>query len=94
MHIILHRAESILKPGNVDAHAIQESQNLSIFFATNSSITTELKKHLEEVNVHIYLIHVHAIHVHPCLAWFELMLCILVPFSCKFTRYSCITYCL
>ena len=33
----------------MDAHAIQESQNLSIFFATNNSITTELKKHLEEV---------------------------------------------
>ena len=45
----LFRAEGILKPGNVDAHAIQESQNLSIFFATNNSITTELKKHLEEV---------------------------------------------
>ena len=43
------RAESILKPGNVDALAIQESQNLSIFFATNNSITNELKKHLEEV---------------------------------------------
>ena len=35
--------------GNVDAFALEESQNLSIFFATNNSITNELKKHLEEV---------------------------------------------
>ena len=45
----LFRAESILNRGNVDAFALEESQNLSIFFATNNSITNELKKHLEEV---------------------------------------------
>jgi cytoplasmic FMR1 interacting protein len=43
------RAEGILNRGNIDAFALEESQNLSIFFATNNSITNELKKHLEEV---------------------------------------------
>lgn len=43
------RAEGILNRGNVDAFALEESQNLSIFFATNNSITTMLKKALEEV---------------------------------------------
>ena len=33
----------------MDAFALEESQNLSIFFATNNSITTMLKKALEEV---------------------------------------------
>ena len=48
--IIFFRAEGILNRGNIDAFALEESQNLSIFFATNNSITTELKKHLEEVS--------------------------------------------
>lgn len=43
------RAEGILNRGNVDAFALEESQNLSIFFATNNSITLYLKKNLEEV---------------------------------------------
>ena len=43
------RAEGILNRGNVDAFALEESQNLSIFFATNNSITIMLKKALEEV---------------------------------------------
>ncbi len=43
------RAEGILNRGNVDAFALEESQNLSIFFATNNSITSMLKKALEEV---------------------------------------------
>ena len=34
----------------MDAFALEESQNLSIFFATNNSITTMLKKALEEVS--------------------------------------------
>ena len=34
----------------MDAFALEESQNLSIFFATNSSITSLLKKQLEEVS--------------------------------------------
>ena len=46
-----YRAEGILNRGNIDALALQESQNLSIFFATNNSITTDLKKHLEEVRL-------------------------------------------
>ena len=33
--------------GNVDAFALEESQNLSIFFATNNSVTLHLKKNLE-----------------------------------------------
>ncbi len=33
----------------MDAFALEESQNLSIFFATNNSITNMLKKALEEV---------------------------------------------
>jgi len=45
------RAEGILNRGNVDAFALEESQNLSIFFATNNSITIMLKKALEEVGV-------------------------------------------
>lgn len=45
----LCRAEGILNRGNVDAFALEESQNLSIFFATNNSITLHLKKNLEEV---------------------------------------------
>lgn len=49
--VCLFRAEGILNRGNVDALALQESQNLSIFFATNNSITTDLKKHLEEVRL-------------------------------------------
>lgn len=49
-----YRAEGILNRGNVDAFALEESQNLSIFFATNSSITTLLKKSLEEVSYTIY----------------------------------------
>jgi len=43
------RAEGILNRGNVDAFALEESQNLSIFFATNNSVTLHLKKNLEEV---------------------------------------------
>lgn len=46
------RAEGILNRGNVDAFALEESQNLSIFFATNNSITLYLKKYLEEVGSH------------------------------------------
>lgn len=45
------RAEGILNRGNVDAFALEESQNLSIFFATNNSITLYLKKNLEEVGL-------------------------------------------
>ena len=45
------RAEGILNRGNVDAFALEESQNLSIFFATNNSITQYLKKSLEEVGI-------------------------------------------
>ena len=45
------RAEGILNRGNVDAFAMEESQNLSIFFATNNSITNHLKKGLEEVSL-------------------------------------------
>lgn len=45
------RAEGILNRGNVDAFALEESQNLSIFFATNNSITLYLKKNLEEVSL-------------------------------------------
>lgn len=45
----LYRAEGILNRGNVDAFSLEESQNLSIFFATNNSVTTHLKKQLEEV---------------------------------------------
>ena len=33
----------------MDAFSLEESQNLSIFFATNNSVTTHLKKQLEEV---------------------------------------------
>ena len=44
-----HRAEGILNRGNVDAFSLEESQNLSIFFATNNSVTSHLKKQLEEV---------------------------------------------
>ena len=33
----------------MDAFAIEESQNLSLFFATNNSITNMIKKSLEEV---------------------------------------------
>ena len=44
-----YRAEGILNRGNVDAFSLEESQNLSIFFATNNSVTTHLKKQLEEV---------------------------------------------
>ena len=43
------RAEGILNRGSVDAFSLEESQNLSIFFATNNSVTTHLKKQLEEV---------------------------------------------
>jgi cytoplasmic FMR1 interacting protein len=43
------RAESILRRGAMDAFAIEESQNLSLFFATNNSITNMIKKNLEEV---------------------------------------------
>jgi len=46
------RAEGILNRGNVDAFALEESQNLSIFFATNNSITAMLKKSLEEVSTY------------------------------------------
>ena len=49
LFLSLSRAENILNRGNVDAFAIEESQTISIFFATNNSITNELKKHLEEV---------------------------------------------
>ena len=47
--LVPFRAEGILNRGNVDAFALEESQNLSIFFATNNSITIMLKKALEEV---------------------------------------------
>ena len=43
------RAENILRRGAMDAFAIEESQNLSLFFATNNSITNLIKKNLEEV---------------------------------------------
>ena len=49
--MFLYRAEGILNRGNVDAFSLEESQNLSIFFATNNSVTTHLKKQLEEVRV-------------------------------------------
>ena len=51
MRVCICRAEGILNRGNVDAFALEESQNLSIFFATNNSITTMLKKALEEVRL-------------------------------------------
>ena len=51
MCVCVFRAEGILNRGNVDAFALEESQNLSIFFATNNSITIMLKKALEEVCV-------------------------------------------
>ena len=47
----MHRAEGILNRGNVDAFAMEESQSLSIFFATNNSVTNHLKKGLEEVRL-------------------------------------------
>ena len=50
MSVLHNRAEGILNRGNVDAFALEESQNLSIFFATNNSITMMLKKALEEVS--------------------------------------------
>lgn len=49
LSLCVFRAEGILNRGNVDAFALEESQNLSIFFATNNSVTLHLKKNLEEV---------------------------------------------
>ena len=46
-----YRAESILRRGSLDAFSIEESQKLSLFFASNNSITMLLKKSLEEVCV-------------------------------------------
>ena len=58
VHVICHdvpfsclfRAESILRRGSLDAFSIEESQKLSLFFASNNSITMLLKKNLEEVS--------------------------------------------
>ena len=50
MFIVPSRAESILRRGSLDAFSIEESQKLSLFFASNNSITMLLKKNLEEVH--------------------------------------------
>lgn len=47
---VTSRAESILRRGSLDAFSIEESQKLSLFFASNNSITMLLKKNLEEVH--------------------------------------------
>ena len=49
-HTYTHRAEGILNRAHVDAFSLEESQKLSIFFATNNSITGILKKTLDDVS--------------------------------------------
>ncbi len=56
----------------MDAFALEESQNLSIFFATNNSITIMLKKALEEVCV--------CVCVYVCM---RVLLCTSLVCGCK-----------
>ena len=74
------RAEGILNRGNVDAFALEESQNLSIFFATNNSITQYLKKSLEEVGI---LGNENPISVCVCLC---VCVCVVYMYVCAYTH--------